>query len=313
MPAEPVNADLPGACCTSTRRRAAWCLAAALLLPLLPACATDAAGRRHLVQMSIVDRESGQTLTPYRKDGRIFVVGHPAARYSIRLVNRTEGRVLVVLSVDGVNVISGETAAFAQTGYVLEPWRSYEITGWRKSDTAVAAFVFAALADSYAARTGRPDHVGVIGMAAFTEKPQPPAVGWAPSPPVAERASRADEPARRSEAAKAESAAGNLAPPAAPGSSGGAGAAAGEAGPAADARGAQRDRLGTAHGEREWSVSRRTSFERSSSVPQQVFEIAYDSHANLVLAGVIPAPLAARARPFPAEDPHGFVPDPPSP
>lgn len=313
MPAESVNPGVPGACCKSTRRHAVLCLAAVLLLPQLPACATDSVGRGQLVEMSIVDRETGQTLTPYRKDGRTFVAGNPAARYSIRLANRSGGRVLVVLSVDGVNVISGETAAFAQTGYVLDPWRSYEITGWRKSDTAVAAFVFAARADSYAARTGRPDNVGVIGMAAFTEKPQPPVVGLAPAPSVAERTGRADEPARRAEAAKSEAAGGNSARPSAPSSSLAGSVAAGEAGPAADARVAQRDHLGTAHGEREWSVSRRTNFERASSTPQQVFEIAYDSYANLVLAGVIPAPIAARARPFPGDEPRGFVPDPPSP
>ena len=79
---------------------------------------------------------------------------------------------------------------------------------------------------------------------------------------------------------------------------------------AAAARQAQTERLGTGHGQREWSVSGRTTFERLSSTPQDVVEIAYDSYANLVLAGVIPAPTA-RARPFPSDDPRGFVPDPP--
>lgn len=309
MPADSAKPGTPGTVGNPARRRAALALAAALLLPQLPACATESAGARSLVDMSIVDRETGRTLPLHRKDGRTYVAGNPSARYAIRLLNRSGGRVLVVLSVDGVNVISGQTAAFGQTGYVLDPWRTYEITGWRKSDTAVAAFVFAALADSYAARTGRPDNVGVIGMAAFLERPQPPAAGVAASPPVAESATRADDPARRSEAAKTESAAGSSAQPSAPTGR----LALTDAAPAADARQAERERLGTAHGEREWSVSRRTDFQRLSSTPQQVFEIAYDSHANLVAAGVIAAPLSARARPFPGEDPRGFVPDPPSP
>ncbi len=47
---------------------------------------------------------------------------------------------LVVTSVDGINVISGDTAAPAQSGYVLEPWASVEIIGWRKSLERTAAF-----------------------------------------------------------------------------------------------------------------------------------------------------------------------------
>lgn len=80
---------------------------------------------------------------------------------------------MVVLSVDGVNVISGETAASQQSGYVLGPWEQTEISGWRKSQQEVAQFYFTALPDSYAARTERPDNVGVIGAAVFREKVEP--------------------------------------------------------------------------------------------------------------------------------------------
>jgi hypothetical protein len=294
------------------RRHAALCLAGALVLAQLPACATESAGRRQPVAMSIVDRETGQTLTNYRKDGRTFVAGRPASRYAIHLANRTGDRVLVVLSVDGLNVVSGETAAVGQTGYVLGPWQSYDIAGWRKSDTAIAAFVFAALSDSYAARTGRPDNVGVIGMAVFQERPAPQARWPRQDPPVAaDRLDSAGEAESRAEAAKADSATRNAAQPAAPAARSDGSLAAGEVGPPAAARLAQTERLGTGHGQREWSVSRRTTFERLSSTPQDVVEIDYDSYANLVLAGVIPAPTA-RARPFPSDDPRGFVPDPPA-
>ena len=88
----------------------------------------------------------------------------------MRIRNCTGARVLVVTSVDGVNVISGDTAAPSQSGYVLEPYGSVEIQGWRKSLTRTAAFYFTDLGDSYAARTGRPQNVGVIGVAVFQEK-----------------------------------------------------------------------------------------------------------------------------------------------
>ena len=110
------------------------CASACRSVPGRRADAGSAAGLRRpshvdgqLVSMSIVDREAGQAMTTYRKDGRTFVAGRPAARYAIRLANQTGRRVMVVLSVDGVNVITGETASVGQSGYVLDPWQSYDI------------------------------------------------------------------------------------------------------------------------------------------------------------------------------------------
>src|SRR5437868_1592504 len=100
------------------------------------------------VDLSVVDRESGQVLRIWRHHGRQFVAGRPGARYSLRVTNRTAGRVLVVLSVDGVNILTGETADYGQRGYVFSPYESYDLSGWRKSDTEIAAFTFAPLSQS---------------------------------------------------------------------------------------------------------------------------------------------------------------------
>ena len=117
--------------------------------------------------VEIYDRTSGRNLPVYWHDGQRYVAGEPGHRYEVRVRNRGGGRVLAVTSVDGVNVISGETAAPDQTGYVLDGHGSVHIDGWRKSMAEVATFYFTALPDSYAARTGRPDNVGVIGIALF--------------------------------------------------------------------------------------------------------------------------------------------------
>ena len=297
-------------------RRSLLALAAVGLLNGVAACASEAVPSRSPVLMSIVDRDSGQELSVYRKDGRGYVAGRPAARYAVRLSNRSNARVLVVLAVDGVNVISGQTAGWNQVGYVLDPWRTFDITGWRKSDTAIAAFEFAALADSYAARTGRPDNVGVIGMAVFDEKPAPP-----PEPPlsitpeVSGQPRRAEVPApvfRRGAEGAAESS----------GQSGDRSSdqsrAKATASPSAPAYLADVQRLGTAHGRREWSAISHTAFERLSATPQAVVELAYDSWHNLVAAGVVREPAqqaaqqAAQARPFPlSPELPGYVPNPP--
>ena len=145
---------------------------ALLALAILSGCASVAdAGR--LAEVDIISGSTGQKLETWRHGGRLYVAGTPGERYAVRLANRSGGRLLAVLSVDGVNAVSGETAAAWQSGYVLGPWQSAEIRGCRKSLEDVAAFYFTALPDSYAARSGRPDNVGVIGVARFREFVEP--------------------------------------------------------------------------------------------------------------------------------------------
>ena len=167
---------------------------------LLTACAAtsssancDNAGRApcraDLVDVAIVDRTTGERLTIYSHDGQRWVAGTPGHRYAVSIQSKSPGRILGVVSVDGVNVVSGETAAWGQSGYVLSAAESFDILGWRKSQDRVADFFFTDLGESYAARTGRPDDVGVIGVAVFREA--------VPVPPV----SRDEERSNRAQAA----------------------------------------------------------------------------------------------------------------
>ena len=54
---------------------------------------------------------------------------------------------------------------FDNRGYVLMPFATLEIEGFRQSNEAVAAFRFAAVGESYAAQMGAARNVGVIGVA----------------------------------------------------------------------------------------------------------------------------------------------------
>jgi hypothetical protein len=255
-----------------------------------------------LVDVALVDRDSGSVLDAVAFQGRHYVAGRPGARYAIRVTNRSAERVLAVMSVDGVNIVSGQTAAWNQGGYVLQPWASHEITGWRKSSHEVAAFEFAALPDSYAALTGRPNDVGVIGVALFRERvarpPQPAA------PPLSRQdggaRSMAEGGARDTPAAEP---AAKSATPAAPA------AADAARGPTFE----RSERLGTAHGAREHSYAGTTSFVRRSVHPAEVVSICYDRHENLARAGVFAPPPVVwpQPAPFPASRSAGFVPDPP--
>lgn len=280
-------------------------------------CAACSRADADPVDLRVVDRETGQELRTWRHHGHLFVAGEPGARYSLRVVNHTGGRVMLVMSVDGVNILTGETADYGQNGYVLSPYESYDVTGWRKSDSEVAAFAFAPLSQSYAARTGRPTDVGVIGMAVFRELAPP--VEEAPAYQPEAR----DEPGPGSADAASGYDAGSNAPRPAPPAPLIAPA------PTAQARSgsgvtyalksdslarSHDERLGTAHGAREWSVVYETTFERATPWPWYVRQIQYDTFHHLVACGVIPRwrQVVPPPRPFPSSpDGAGFVRDPP--
>src|ERR1700759_2590875 len=63
------------------------------------------------LDLDIVDRDTGAVLAPHYHDGKYFVAGVPGHRYGVHLTNRTGQRILAVISVDGVNAISGKTAS----------------------------------------------------------------------------------------------------------------------------------------------------------------------------------------------------------
>lgn len=148
----------------------------------------SAFGHGGMVDLSVYDRTEGRRLPVYWHEGRAYIAGRPGNEYQIALRSRQGQDVLAVVSVDGVNVITGETAHPSQSGYVLSSRGGIDILGWRKNLSQTAAFYFTSLPDSYAARTGRPEDVGVIGVALFRRKMQRPQ-------PLSEAA-----PAARSEA-----------------------------------------------------------------------------------------------------------------
>jgi hypothetical protein len=251
-----------------------------------------------LADVGIYDRSSGEILPVFQADGRWYVAGRTGNEYEVRIRNDTGGDLLAVVSIDGVNVVSGETASTSQSGYVIGPWQSLSIQGWRKSLARVAAFYFTDRSNAYAVQTGRPDDVGVIGVAVFRRKAQPPAEleqqqprGQAPNDAWPRRQAPYDAPARSegpssSQNASAGSSADGAAPPAA--------AAAVEPG------------IGTGHGRSQASHARYVSFERESDAPNEVIVLRYDTRSNLVARGIIRS-VPRDPNPFPAR----FVPDPP--
>jgi hypothetical protein len=292
-----------------------------LTLAVVLACASlqaQAVGK--LADVTVVDRDSGATLPVHYYRGDYWVAGKPGARYAVSVRNKTEERLLTVPSVDGVNVLSGETAAWDQSGYVFAPNESYQITGWRKSNSEVAAFEFSNAGDSYAGRTGRPGNVGVIGVALFREK-RPEPVAQAPT--YSRRSDAESEQALgrlkstqalpSSPPAPAAAPLAGLADRSAESTAASANRAPSSSDSLAKAAPVPSPKLGTAHGQREASVVSHTSFARLQPQPNEVIRIRYDSRENLIASGVLrePQPYPPRPNPFPESGAMSYVPDPP--
>jgi hypothetical protein len=250
---------------------------------LLAALAFQAQAVGRVADVSIYDRTAGRQLPVYWHEGRAYVVGEPGNEYQVTVRNRRGEDVLAVISVDGVNVMNGETAGPYQSGYIVSPWRRVDIRGWRKSMDDVASFYFTSLGDSYAARTDRPQNVGVIGVALFERKRYTARIEESTGPfdnwlkreqPQAQTPAPADS-------ARAKSS-GSTAAPSAP--------------------------LGTGHGRREESHITWVDFDRADA-PAETITIYYDSYRNLVARGILPQPYYGRRDPDPFPN-AGFAPDP---
>ena len=111
----------------------------------------------------------GHAYPHYDVNGKRIVVGENGGHYEVRLENRSKKRIEVVVSVDGLNVLTGKAASPKQRGFVLEPKEVYDVDGFRKDSTTVKSFVFGSVARSKAASSGGASNVGVIGLAVFEE------------------------------------------------------------------------------------------------------------------------------------------------
>jgi hypothetical protein len=283
-----------------------------------------------------LEQPGGGALPTYWHRGAAYAAGQEGERYNIRLANRSGERVEVVVTVDGRDAVSGELGDYRrQRGYVLEPWGTMVVEGFRRSLDEVAAFRFSSVGESYTARRGTPQHAGVIGVAVFREA-QPrhryrhrPVQTWEHRPdPYPSAPSARDYDAKRGVDGDGEYAPRDAAPPSA--------GAAESAAPEASARlGGGRSRadrgwdeggarfapaphneLGTEYGESQYSSVREVEFRRRSSRrPDEMITLYYDSFRGLRARGVIVEPVDPpyqrpyEPEPFPSS--RGFAPPPP--
>lgn len=116
-------------------------------------------------------RVNGRPIKTYFHEGKTYVEGRKGSEYTLHVNNNSYSRKKFVVSVDGLNVISGDTNW--ERGYVLDPWQSVDIPGWRKDSDTVNPFFFSGIKGSYNQQndSGEKKNIGVIGCMVFSEKP----------------------------------------------------------------------------------------------------------------------------------------------
>ncbi|HEY6554890.1 MAG TPA: hypothetical protein VI669_16160 [Vicinamibacteria bacterium] len=149
-------------------------------------------GPGHRVSVTVEVEGRRAPLYPATDADRFYLEARAGARYAVSLTNRTRERVGVVLTVDGLNAISGQRDSGVGRMYVLGPWEETTVRGWRSSMTDVRQFTFVDERASYAARAGKANgRMGWIEVTVFRE--HRPFV----SHPCAHRGSCGDRPVDR--------------------------------------------------------------------------------------------------------------------
>lgn len=120
-------------------------------------------------EVSLAVKIHGKQVKEYRHEDDNYIWAKRGTPYSIVVKNDTRKKMEVVLSVDGVDVVSREDADYQRDGYVIDPFSTQVIPGFFVDGETAGKFTFGATGESYAARTGRPRNVGVIGAAFFAE------------------------------------------------------------------------------------------------------------------------------------------------
>jgi hypothetical protein len=168
-------------------RLAALGLAATALGGAIPVAAHDvygvSGGVGGLVSVSLeVDGRTAPLYPAPDGSGRYYLEAWRGSRYAVRLANRTGERLGVLLTVDGLNAISGERSPAGSRSaarmYVLYPWDDTVVQGWRTSLEDVRQFTFVDEERSYATRSGKgAGRLGWIEVEVYRER-RPVARPW---------------------------------------------------------------------------------------------------------------------------------------
>lgn len=282
---------------SGSRFVASWLVAHVTLAGAAAALAHDR-GRYSTpsARVSVTVEVDGEPAPLYRAPDdarRYYLEARQGLAYAITLLNRTGERLGVVLTVDGLNVISGAREAGLGRMYVLDPYQQTTVRGWRTSLQEVRTFTFVDEQVSYATRSGQANSkMGWIELAVHRER-RPLSVRQTEEAAAGENRARAEdeqeapEPLERPKAGRGE-----RAPAAAP------------------YAGASRSYPGTGWGERTDDQARLVSFEPEAWAAERT-TLRYEYRPALVALGVLPERRHSRDRLWQREHAHAGFAQPP--
>lgn len=156
----------------------------------------------------------GRPLSEYYARGKTYVEAVHGAEYELRIRNPLPNRVAVALSVDGLNTIDARhTSSWNASKWVIEPYGSITISGWQMSSERARRFYFTNERDSYGAKLGQTENLGVISAVFYVER-RPTPIPITPPRPTSrdERERSQDGASSNSKAAEARAGNGQIAP-----------------------------------------------------------------------------------------------------
>ena len=122
----------------------------------------------HNVSMHV--QVNGRACKEYTHKGMSFIEARHGTNYTVKIKNDNPYRVMAVLSVDGLDVVTGKPAEETNTGYIIDAYNSLDIKGYRISDDNSASFIFTSKGKSYVQQAkSNATNAGVIGLRTYKE------------------------------------------------------------------------------------------------------------------------------------------------
>lgn len=117
---------------------------------------------------------NGNRCKQYAHEGKTYIEAKKDSEYAIEIKNNSWEKILTVISVDGLNIIDGETAEPNGSGYVIDKYTSQKFFGFQYSSEKVAKFTFGDLGTGYASskKDGSEKNSGIIGVRIWNEVPK---------------------------------------------------------------------------------------------------------------------------------------------
>ena len=138
----------------------------------------------NMVDIRVISDSGGEfpryrTFPSVRQPGTYYYMeAVKGERYSIEVTNRSQGRIGVVIAVDGRNIISGGKSYLQNNErmYIIEPYTTNTFEGWRTGMERTNRFFFTEQSNSYAEKVfSDASAMGTIAVAVYRERNPLPA------------------------------------------------------------------------------------------------------------------------------------------